>query len=58
MLCLLSLCGRLLVVHGISEDRDFLEFERETSFIFDRRATHGVHIIIVVHIYYDEGLLL
>ena len=42
----------LSVVHGTPDDRDSLNFERETSFIFDLRATRGVHIIIIVDILY------
>ena len=49
---LLLMCGRSLVIHGISDDRDFLNFEIETSFIFDLCATRGVHLITVDIILY------
>ena len=38
------------VVHETLDDRDSLNFVRETSFIFDLRSTRGVHKIIVVDI--------
>jgi len=36
-----------IVVVVLSDDRDFWNFEIETSFIFDLRATRGVHLIVV-----------
>ena len=35
------------MVHETLDDRDSLNFVRETSFIFDLRATRGIHIIAV-----------
>ena len=49
---LLLMWSELPVVHETPEDRDSLNFERETSFTFDLRATRGVHIIIIVDILY------
>ena len=58
LVVLLFMCSESLIIYGTSDDRDFSKIERETLFVFDIRTVHGVHLITVVHIYYDEGLLL
>ena len=47
---LLLMCSESLKVHETLDDRDFLNFVRETSFIFDLRSMRGVHKIITVDI--------
>jgi len=47
---LLLVWSESLIVHETLDDRDFSNFVRVTSFIFDLRSMRGVHKIIVVDI--------